>query len=166
MNKPNINSRKSQGFTLLEALLGFLILSIGMLGIASLQALSLKAGKTSVYGSVAIMKVEELFESMRANPGNLVSYEGPGEDKGCTVGVICNAAELAAYDVFLWKANLKAGLPNATTTTAVVVTPPVGSSKMATVSVTVSWKESSTESKTGVNKTYATTTTICTASPC
>ena len=94
MNKRKIHRRqfhlhKNRGFTLLEALIGFLILSIGMLGIASLQAISLKAGKTSVYGSVAIMKVDELFESMRANPSVLASYTGAGSFHGCTAVKIC-----------------------------------------------------------------------------
>lgn len=159
-------NHKNRGFTLLEALIGFMILSIGMLGIASLQAVSLKAGKTSVYGSVAMMKVDELFESMRANPSVLASYTGPGANSDCATNV-CSAAQLAAEDVYWWNQNLKAGLPDAaTTTTLVTVTAAVPPSMMATVKIDVTWKERNKDATGSVDKTYSNTANICTASPC
>ena len=170
MNKRRIYMRqvhihKHRGFTLLEALIGFLILSIGMLGIASLQAISLKAGKTSVYGSVAIMKVDELFESMRVNPSVLVTYTGAGVNNGCTGIKICTPVQLAEDDVFWWNSNLKAGLPSAATT-AVVVTAAVAPSRMATVNVSVSWNERNKDATGSVVKTYSTTSNICVTEPC
>ena len=157
--------QKCRGFSLLEALLGFMILSIGMLGIASLQAVSLKAGKTSVYGSVAMMKVDELIESMRANPSALATYTGGGANNACTGTKSCTAAELAADDVYWWKQNLKAGLPGAATT-AVTVTAATAPSKMATVKVDVNWKERNKDTGGSIDKTYTTTAYICTEIPC
>ncbi len=157
---------RSGGFTLIEALLGFLILSIGMLGIASLQAVSLKAGKTSVYGSVAALKVEELFENIRANPDAISSYTGDGVSNNC-YSSNCNSVELAENDVYLWKQGLTAGLPaTADTTTEVTVIDPAVPSKMATVTITVSWEERSKDSETGVSKSFSSTSNICTANPC
>ncbi len=160
---------KNRGFTLLEALIGFLILSIGMLGIASLQALSLKAGKTSVYGTVANMKVEELLESMRINPTALASYAGTGSgiNNNCTGTILCSPAKLAEEDIYWWKKDLTAGLPS-TATTSVTVTPAVAPSKMATVTVAVSWTERNKNTTGGVsvNKSYLTTANICTGVPC
>ena len=157
--------QKNRGFTLLEALIGFLILSVGMLGIASLQAVSLKAGKTSVFNSVAIMKVDELFESMRANPSVLATYMGAGVDNGCTGTKVCTQVELAQDDVFWWKSNLTAGLP-AAATTVVAVTAEVAPSKMATVNVSVSWNERNKDATGSVVKTYSTSSNICVAEPC
>lgn len=162
---------RNRGFTLLEALLGFLILSIGMMGIASLQALSLKAGKTSVYGSVAMMKVDELLESMRANPtaGALAAYAaagtGAGANNSCTGAAICSDVQLAQEDVFWWKQNLKAGLPGAATTVVAygAATPP---SKMAEVTITVNWNERNSDAAGSIAKTYTTTAKICTGVPC
>jgi type IV pilus assembly protein PilV len=166
--------KNERGFTLLEALIGFLILSIGMLGIASLQAVSLKAGKTSVYSSVALMKVDELLESMRANPSAvaLAAYGTSGTGTGTGTNNSCSAApctdiQLAQDDVYWWKQNLKAGLPGAATTTVALAA--TGAAKMSAVTVTVTWRErdkSDTTNTTGVNKTYATTAYICTESPC
>ena len=162
----------NQGFTLLEALIGFLILSIGMLGIASLQAVSLKAGKTSVYNSVALMKTEEILESMRANPSAtaLAMYQtasaGAGTDRSCSTN-ICDETALAQDDVFWWKKNLTAGLPGAAT--ASVVSAATTAAKMTAVTVTVNWKErhtSDTGNTTGVDKSHTTTAFICNEIPC
>ncbi len=163
--------RSNRGFTLLEALIGFLILSIGMLGIASLQAISLKAGKTSVYGSVAMMKVEEIVESMRANPAALADYAaaGDGEDKNCTGNNAenCSTEDLAIDDIYWWQQNLTAGLPDvATTTTEIVHTPPTPPSNMATVTVTINWAERNKDAQGSSDKSYAVTAAICVAVPC
>ena len=164
MNK-NFAIKNNRGFTLIEALIAFFILSIGMLGIASLQAISLKAGKTSVYTSVATMKVDEVLESMRANPGALAIYEGTGAANNCWSTVVCTEIQLAEDDVFLWKKNLKAGLPS-TATGVVRVTAATAPSKMATVEITVSWKERSKTATGSVDKSFKTTAYICTDVPC
>ncbi len=158
---------KSRGFTLMEALIGFFILTIGMLGIASLQAISLKAGKTTVYTSVAIMKVEELFESMRANPSAaaLAVYTGAGVSNSCSGTKQCTPAELAQDDVYWWEQNLKAGLPGAATTTVTYLAP-VAPSRLATVSVAVNWQERNKDATGSVSKSYSTTANICTVVPC
>ncbi len=163
--------RASRGFSLLEALIGFMILSIGMLGIASLQGISLKVGKTSVYGSVAMMKVEELFESMRANPTVLATYAASGAGSGvanaCSGAQGCTYADLALDDIFWWKQNLTAGLPStASTTTGVTVSFAAPPSKLATVTVTVNWSERNKDSATSVVKTYTDSANICTVIPC
>lgn len=163
--KSNLSIKNKRGFSLIEALLGFMVLSIGMLGIASLQTISLKAGKTSVYGSVAMMKVDELIESMRSNASELATYAGAGTSNGCTGTKTCTSAELAADDVYWWKQNLKAGLPGAVTS-AVSVTAATAPSKMATVKVDVSWKERDKDTGGSIDKTYSTTAFICTEIPC
>jgi type IV pilus assembly protein PilV len=157
--------RKNRGFSLLEALIGFMILSIGMLGIASLQAVSLKAGKTSVYNSVAMMKVDEIFESMRANPTGLASYTGGAVNNSCTGTKVCTATQLAQDDLYWWTQSLSAGLP-AGVTSAVTYTAPVAGSQMATMTVTLGWKERNKDTGGSVDKSYASTATICQASPC
>ncbi len=166
MNNHNIKIKNNRGFTLIEALIGFFILSIGMLGIASLQTLSLKAGKTSVYASVAMIKVDGLIESMRANPTALATYAGAGAFQGCWDTAVCDETQLANDDVYLWKKNLTAGLPSNVSTTVIITAPVFASSKMSTVAVTVSWKERGKSSNTSVTKSYATAATICTANPC
>ena len=166
------NIQKNRGFTLLEALIGFLILAVGMLGIASLQALSLKAGKTSIYNSVAMMKVDELFESMRANSTTLALSEYQTASAGdgthhvsCTTAAGCSGTELAQEDIFWWKTNLKAGLPDAATAT-VAVSDLVLPSLMRTATITIAWQERDKDSEVAADKTYVASANICTANPC
>jgi len=159
-----------RGFTLLEALIGFLVLAVGMLGVASLQGFSLKAGKSSVYGSVAIMKVDELFESMRVNSSALASYTGSGSNLSCTGAKNCTANQLAQDDVFWWKKNLKAGLPDDVTTT-VSLAPAAAPSKVVMVTIEIKWKErnwsdTTDGADTSVEKVYASVANICTGVPC
>ena len=175
ISRQNSHIKKCKGFTLLEALIGFLILSIGMLGIASLQAISLQAGKTAVYGSVAMMKVDELFESMRANSSAaaLLVYDSAGEGAGannnCSGTAECSDEQLAQDDIYWWKKNLKAGLPDAATT-IVTVADTVPASKMVIVTVDITWSERNKDTAEGaassVSKTYTTTASICTEIPC
>ena len=163
-----LNKRRrysNKGFTLLEALIAFMILSVGMLGIASLQVVSQKAGKTAVYNSVAMMKVEELFESMRANPGVLANYVGAGFQHDCFAAKNCTEVELAEDDVYWWGQNLTSGLPSSAATT-VTVTAAVAPSKMATVNITVNWQERSKTTVNAVNKSFTTSANICTEIPC
>lgn len=158
--------KNNRGFTILEAIIGFLILSIGMLGIASLNAVSLQAGKSAIYSSVAIMKVDEIFESMRANSGALDSYIGTGTGGApCTATDVCTGARLASDDLYWWSKNLKAGLPDAATVQISVVSP-VAPLKMAAVTVVVTWSERSDASSTSEARTYTAITNICTANPC
>lgn len=157
---------RNRGFTLLEAMIGFLVLSIGMLGIASLQGISLKAGKTSVYGSVAMMKAEELLESMRINSTALSSYvgSGAGTNNACSTAD-CTPVQLAQDDLFWWSKNLKAGLPDAATATIEYIAPAAGS-LMATATVTVSWAERNKDVGGSLPRKFATTSSICTGTPC
>ena len=151
MNKLN-NKIKSgqQGFTLIESLVAFLILSIGMLGIASLQTMSLKSGHTAAMRTAAVLKVDEILESMRSNPAVLLNYAAGtadmGIDNGCSQTTVaaanCTPAQMAQDELFRWKNSLTDALPNnAGTTASVVVTPPVPPQTMTNVVLTVNWSE-------------------------
>ena len=86
---------KQSGFSLIEALVAFLILSIGLLGIASLQMISLKAGKTAEMRTVAVIKAEEILERIRNNPEQVMDYISGAGDLGVNNG--CNDAGGTVY---------------------------------------------------------------------
>jgi len=164
MNK-NMHS-KQKGFSLIEALVAFLILSIGMLGIASLQTMSLKSGHTAALRTVAVLKVDEILESIRSNTTALASYASDtadvGIDNGCTqttiAAVDCSPDELARDEIFRWKNSLVEALPdNAGTTASVLVTPPVPPSTLTTIAVTVNWTERDPETGNAANMNYSAT---------
>jgi type IV pilus assembly protein PilV len=58
-----------QGVTLVEVLVSVLILSLGMLGLASLQALTLKSQQGSWARAAATVITQDFAERVRSNPG-------------------------------------------------------------------------------------------------
>lgn len=155
---------KQKGFSLIEALVAFLILSVGMLGIASLQTMSLKSGHTAALRTVAVVKVDEILESMRSNPTAVLNYAAGtadmGTDNGCSqttvMAVTCTPAQLALDELFRWKRSLIEALPNnAGTTATVVITPPAPPATMNLVVVSVNWNERDQETGNAANMNYS-----------
>jgi len=165
---------KQSGFSLIEALIAFLILSVGMLGIASLQMISLKAGKTAAYRTVAVIKVEEMFERIRNNPTQVINYASSvtsGNDLGCNDYVTvttCNSLQMVAYDVYEWELGLDDSLTaNAGVTTNIDIIDPVpGVQPLFEVIITVSWQERNPESNTMDTMSYAASADICNTTAC
>ena len=116
---------KLHGFTLLENLVALLILSIGLLGIAGLQAFTLKSGTSSAMRLTAIQQANEMADRIRANVGGV--YPPPGgtrlydavtpatvpTSKDCAAGA-CTPAEIEAYDIKQWYDSNLATLPGVT----------------------------------------------------
>ncbi len=93
------------GFTLIEMLIALLIVTIGLLGMAGLQAYSLKNNVSAYYRSQANNRVYEILDLMRANrPAALagaydIDFEDPAPD----------GASRAEIDVAHWRNALRAG---------------------------------------------------------
>jgi type IV pilus assembly protein PilV len=79
-----IRNRSSRGFTLLEVLVAILVLSIGLLGLAAMQAFSLKANQSANFRTQATALATMIVERMRAHGGGAlnttVAYYGSGSD--------------------------------------------------------------------------------------
>ena len=164
MNMQTNIKHRQKGFSLIEALVAFLILSVGMLGIASLQTMSLKSGHTAALRTVAVMKVDEILESMRSNPTALLNYSAGtadmGSDNGCSQTTVaasaCTSAQMALDELFRWKRSLIEALPNnAGTTASVVITPAVAPDILNLVVVSVNWNERDVETGNAANMNYS-----------
>lgn len=64
MMKPGKNNR---GFSLIEVMIALIIISVGMLGIAALQATGLQFNAISAQRSIAAMEITNFIAKMRAN---------------------------------------------------------------------------------------------------
>ena len=77
-----IHRRSSYGFTLLEVLVAIVVLSIGLLGLAGLQAFSMKANQSANFRTQATALANMIVERMRAHGGGAlntaVAYYGGG----------------------------------------------------------------------------------------
>jgi len=60
----------SRGVSLLEVLIAVLILAIGLLGVAALQASALRNSQSSLERSQAVIYTYTILDSMRSNTAN------------------------------------------------------------------------------------------------
>jgi len=135
--KPGYRAPTQRGFSLVEVLIALIIMSVGMLGIASLYVQSMQAGRTSMFYHHAVTLAGDVADRIRANPGGGIAYAGAGANNNCVLGgVDCNAAQMAANDIFLWDLQALNSLPNGNVVVNFddTVTPP-------TYAITVNWDE-------------------------
>jgi type IV pilus assembly protein PilV len=92
--------RDQRGVTLLEVLISIVVLSVGLLGYAGLQTLSLKNNNSAYQRSQATMLTYDIVDRMRANRPNLASYP------------VAMGSAGTYQDVISWKNNVSAALPD------------------------------------------------------
>ena len=98
---------KSSGFSLLEVLISMVVLSIGLLGIAGLQATSKRTSYEALQRTTAVMLTRDIIERMRTNPDQIAAYSGTVDTTTIThndcSAATCTPVQLAAYDLFEWQ---------------------------------------------------------------
>lgn len=67
IRRPLNPPRQARGLTLLEVLISVLILGIGMLGIAAMQAMALRNSQSSLERTNAVVQSYAILDAMRAN---------------------------------------------------------------------------------------------------
>lgn len=104
MRHPGVNS----GFSLIEVLVAILVLSIGLLGLAALQATSLKSNDGAYLRTQATMLTYDLFDSMRANRSAALAgdYDIDLTDSAPT------GSSRAQQDLGFWLGQLATKLPS------------------------------------------------------
>ena len=107
------------GFTLMEVLIAVLILSIGLLGLASLQANGLRSNFSSYARSQAVILANDMADRMRANLTEAVAgtynVNATVAAPDCAAAA-CNTADMASYDIATWYTSLQNTLPQGTGT--------------------------------------------------
>ena len=118
--------RYGRGFTLVEALVALLALSIGLLGVAGLQLSGLRNNLSAAWRSQATYLAYDVIDRIRANRNARTAYRVAYG----AVPAAAGGAPVAQNDLAAWKANLAAALPggdgaitvNGTDDTVVTVT--------------------------------------------
>jgi len=127
------------------------VISLALLGIAGLQAYSMRMNQASQFRSQAVFLVADLAERIEANRGRAVAGayvvattgEPPQLITTCAVGA-CSAEQLVDYDLSQWENAVAATLPQSTWTVAQTVT-----GNPSTYTITVSWVDRRSDATTG-----------------
>lgn len=132
---PGRRARRPAGFTLIEVLVTILIMSLGMLGIAGLQASTSRFKIGSWARSSTAVLFSDFADRVRANPEaaglsyfstgaatSTSAYElttdwatqsgsaPPAVTTDCSSGA-CTAAQRATYDLTIWRQEIRRQLP-------------------------------------------------------
>lgn len=101
LNSPCIvGLRRQRGVSLLEVLISIVILSVGLLGYAGLQTLSMKNNTSALHRSQATILAYDIVDRIRANRPNMANYN------------VALGAVGTYPDVISWKNNVAATLPD------------------------------------------------------
>lgn len=106
----------NRGLSLLEVLVTIVVLSLGLLGLAGLQAASLRNNQTAYYRSIATQQAYDMADRMRANLAGVRAgdYSALGTnipaDPAC-FATGCSAADMAVTDHRQWNTNNSVLLP-------------------------------------------------------
>ena len=168
---PRRMASRSPGFSLVEVMVALVIIAVGLLGIAKMQALALASTTTASMRSLAALEAASLAASMHAdrdywdaNPPTQIDVSGatvtsntdgfPVAGANCLYDgttPMCDTPTLASYDLEQWAAALNKLLPNDTA----IVTCPAGQSPPLNCTITIQWSENAV----AVNSQEASTTT-------
>ena len=169
----------SRGFSLIEVLVALVIIGVGMLGIAKIQALAYASTGTAASRSIAAIEAASLAAAMRANrdywttaaagANQTITFQN-GAIKTSTDGTLlapgacaaapCSMQQLAAYDLSTWATSLNSVLygSNGTITclTPTAATPAMPAGSPVGCTIQILWSERNV----GINSQSQTTTMV------
>ncbi len=111
----------SAGFTLMEILIALLVVSVALIGVASLQIRGQQINHVAYLRTQATFLAYDMMDRMRLNSENAAQYvggftsvgpAGEGTDYSCDGdGKSCSSIELANYDLNNWLNQVRETLP-------------------------------------------------------
>ena len=105
--------RTSKGSSLLEVLISVVVLSIGLLGIASLQANALKYNHSADLRTLAAYQAYNMLDRIRGNKAGAESgaYNNLSGIPSLPSCVTCSSAQIATKDISEWNTENQNLLP-------------------------------------------------------
>lgn len=140
---------QEQGFSLIEVMISLVIIAVGMLGVASIMALSMNNDTTSRLQSLAALEATSMATALQANPAYWVNGSGASSNQtaptissqACNGTTACTASAIAQVDLSNWGYTLAQSLPNGSGSVACSTQPQSGTSPAATTcSIAIQWK--------------------------
>jgi type IV pilus assembly protein PilV len=180
--KPILGCRRLRGFSLVEVMVALVIIAVGLLGIAKMQALALSSTGSAGTRSLVAIEAASLAASMHTNrdywgqtppaiTNVAVTSSGPNMPASVTVDVptlatapatcapCASNTQLAAYDLQNWAQALGQVVPGAATLiTCSVATPPLSCIIQITWLENVTSANSTSSAATAANNSAASVT--------
>ncbi len=105
--------RRSAGFSLIEVLVAVLIVSVGVLGVAGLQLVSLRNNTASMFRTQAFQASYEIIDRARANPEQdySIAIDDPVPAFDDCTAQECTPAQMRTFDVATWLTQVQNDLP-------------------------------------------------------
>ena len=106
-------NRNQQGVTLVEAMIALLVISIGLLGIASLQLTAMNQNTSSLNHSQAVWYAYNMSDRIRANITEFANYDGIDTSNGYAqdcMTTACTTGQMVTADASDW-ATMVSNLP-------------------------------------------------------
>lgn len=118
--------KTNAGFTLIEVLIAVVILAGGLLGLAALQATTLRNNQSAYFRSLATQLAYDISDRMRSNRAGVIAgnyNDAAASIDNCEANT-CTPAQMAGYDLALWNgANGLRQLPGGTGVVCIDSTP-------------------------------------------
>jgi type IV pilus assembly protein PilV len=124
---------------MLEVLIAILVVSIGLLGLAGLQTISLTQGQSAYHRSVATQLANDMADRMRGNLNGVLAnaYNRTGINTDYSTAVAnclnttgCVASDLAKNDAYEWQQQVQTLLPSGQAIVCTDSTPNDGTSAL------------------------------------
>lgn len=131
-----IQVKISKGFSLLEAMIALVILSVGLLGVAGIIAISIKNNQGSVSKTQASWLAYDVIDRIRANRTLALPATGESPYTYTLSSSTLTGTAIADMDLEAWRAAVYRSLGSAAAGNVAVDTVTGG------VTVTLSWDES------------------------
>jgi type IV pilus assembly protein PilV len=102
---------RNRGFTLVEAMVALIVLSVGLLGIAALYVETLRANRTSLHRTEAVNMATDIADRMRSNRDPADAYVCPTSP--CELPFL-GPDTIANADLTDWVTQVQTQLPGGT----------------------------------------------------
>ena len=110
--------RGQHGFTMVEVMVAFMVMAIGLLGVIGLQNSAVRNNYVSTSRMQAVLLGREMADMLRANPAAVKTKDyhlvTGSNNSACVATAGCTPSQMARYDKYVWDAHITDSLgPNA-----------------------------------------------------
>ena len=105
--------QRQRGFTLIEVLVTAVVLSVGLLGLAGLQTVSMRNNHSAYLRSQAVHLAYDMADRVRSNANHQTKFNGltASATSACTGTSGCDSSQMAKNDLYEWQGHITALLP-------------------------------------------------------